>query len=832
MQTHGGTAAANEIEKVGGVRHFRHELLVDWNRDGQFDHPLSDLSNLVEETALDRSLVGSAPSEIMLIEGYSAAELSATLVGEQSGLSVVALFSTYNGLSPLYTMDQEGCEVTYRIGVDTVIGTIWYPQFVGNVRYTSPDRGSGTVAFRALDRAEKMRQPVNLPVWATASWQAARGYRRAQLCSSHWVIDQCLRTADASPTPYRWITPEEASVLGLDTKWGMQFWLSGNGAYIPNVGILDNARVQGFPKPEVGGAIMYTRFGEAHPDAKAEVELTGRQPYTLSPTTTDATGIVPALQPADSNSDALKSYYLAYRAVDPYNADLDRNGTHRMGFTLLTRGYADWWQTANTVPLEIYIGGNRTARIRFLDGQCRAECWDWINDVADIVTGWIDIPVGAQAIQIEAQFTTMFSPTERRMGIRAGANTTGLVSFSAYPFGVVPTDPRASIISVRHQVAMQDVYWSIKFVGSSSMPESNFGLYARRAAKYSAILDEGLNKLTLMPQASYEDAWALASSVASAEMGAIFWTETGVFKFWNRDTIAALQESAVRTITLDHVEDLGITNSLDSVRGIVTVDALYATADMTTIFSSDDVEQFYVGATTDIAIKVPNSGDIQSVSPGKVLRYSTVANGHGVPIWSDSVINGYVAQFYISGAWAEHNELVSGVDIEPFSDGQGNTVVRVWNGYPYPVRFSKLRVLGTQVSRQDNSITQFRDQASVDKYGPRNWPLSGDWVQDQPTTITRLGEFSLARSARPIPTAQDIPIPGDPRLQLGDCIDARDPSGMGELLRLQILGYRRVVSRKTGATDHLAVELIRPAGVGLWDSVQYGRWDTTFIWSA
>lgn len=830
MQTHGGAPATAAIETVGGKRYFHILVLVDWDRDGLFSHPVSDVSSWVEEVALDRSLSGSVPGELMVVEGYSAAELTLKLSGEFEGLPLTAVFSTYNGNSPLYTVAQEGCEITYQIGVETSTGTVWYPQFVGNVRYTSPDRGAGVVTLSALDRAEKMRQPVQLPVWAVASWQAGRGYNRAQLCYSHWVIDQCLRTADASTTPYRWITPQEGAVLGLNENWGLQLWVTGNGAYIPNVGTLDNARVQGFPKPEVGGAVMYTRLGEAHPDVKAETEVSQRRPYSLSGTTSDATGIVPALQAADPNSDALKSYYLGYRAVDPYLAEQDRNGSHRIGFTLLTRGYSNWWATANVVPLEVYIGGNRTLRIRFQAGLVRAEVWDWVNDVADIVSPFIGIPTGTDSVQIEALFTNMFSATARRIGLRAGVNSTASAAYSAYPLDPIPTDQRGSIVSVRHQVAMQDIYWALKFITSTDISDAAFANYARRPATYAAVLDEGLNKLTLMPKASYEDAWALAGSVADAEMGAIFWDEEGVFRFWNRTTIEDLQAAPVRTLTLDYAEDLGITNSLDSVRGIVTVDALTASADQMTIFSADDVEQFYVPDLTDIRIKVPQSGDVQSVSPGKITRYSTASNIHGVPIWNDTLISGYVAQFYVSGAWAEHNELSSGVDVIPFSDGQGNTIIRVWNGYPYPCRFVHLRVLGTLVNREDNSVTSYRDEASVDRYGPRNLPLEGDWVQQQPGSLLLLGDFMLNRTTHPIPSTEDIPIPGDPRLQLGDCVDVRDSNGLGELLRLQILGYRRVLSRGGGMTDHLNVELIRPSLVGIWDSEQYGRWDTTLIW--
>src|SRR5690606_42117161 len=75
-----------------------------------------------------------------------------------------------------------------------------------------------------------------------------------------------------------------------------------------------------------------------------------------------------------------------------------------------------------------------------------------------------------------------------------------------------------------------------------------------------------------------------------------------------------------------------------------------------------------------------------------------------------------------------------------------------------------------------------------------------------------------------------ITIAGDPRLQMGDTIEIKDPEGMGETLRVQILRISRTFSRDGGLEDVLTVELVRPAGIGIWDSEQYGIWDDTFRW--
>ncbi|MFD1050773.1 hypothetical protein ACFQ1S_37210, partial [Kibdelosporangium lantanae] len=91
MFIHGGDAAEAAI--TSRERHIRIKVEVDWNKNGTFDHALSDLSPYVSAATTDRSLRGSAPEELLLIEGASAAELSLTLYGTFQGLSFSAVFS-------------------------------------------------------------------------------------------------------------------------------------------------------------------------------------------------------------------------------------------------------------------------------------------------------------------------------------------------------------------------------------------------------------------------------------------------------------------------------------------------------------------------------------------------------------------------------------------------------------------------------------------------------------------------------------------------------------------------------------------------------------------
>src|SRR5690606_15852679 len=100
------------------------------------------------------------------------------------------------------------------------------------------------------------------------------------------------------------------------------------------------------------------------------------------------------------------------------------------------------------------------------------------------------------------------------------------------------------------------------------MPES-----AIRRSSYLAELDSGKNRLTYKSYTDPKEAWEIITSVAAAEMGAVFWDEEGVFRFWNLDTIQEKQGTVVRRLSLDEASDLVISNSLDSVRNIYTVKA-------------------------------------------------------------------------------------------------------------------------------------------------------------------------------------------------------------------------------------------------------------------
>lgn len=835
MQQHGGTPAADAIES--SERRWYVELIVDWNRDGNFDHYLSDLSEYADNISVDRSLAGSAPPEIMLIEGASAAELTFDLGGhdiDNDNLNFVATFSPYNGLSPLYNLDPVGCEVIYRVGIDTTTGIVWYPQFVGNIRTITPNRATNTVSVTALDRVEKLRNPVQFPPWAIGNFSSLRGYNLAQLADSQAIIDHCLRFGETSCTPSRPVYNDEfVRNPAQNSDLGVRFWLNGTGAPFPQVGFNAGDLSQGFPKSEDTGAPMYYQNGLPHPDSP-NPEI---QPMSLSSLGPDNTGW--------TSSGTNSAPYLVYWGLDRNNDAAFTS--HYIGFTLNNTGTnGKWWRTVGNVTtvFQVHIGYHLKLMVTIANGAIRGEVRNY-DTSAGVVTSWRGLSdLDHHKIDIKFATGTTSPGVNGRFDLIINEGTTWsetIPDFSSHINGSF--DPYTSYITVEHKVGLTDVYWGTR--GSQTPIVLDVDLVhevVRRPSAYAAVLDRGLNKLTHLPVTSADDAWDIITEVASAELGSVFWDESGVFRFWNRNTIVDKQDTTWRTFSLDNVQGLQITNSFDSVRNIITSESTRGFSISEVAFDSSSVDEFYIpgGATVKFIRYVDN---VQSIGLNKVPRYQTDFEAGPYPLWdNDGSYEGYVVQWFTGGAWSEDNGRTSGVDVWVYGNEDGSFTIEIHNGYGDPARLATggptdsgsaaLRVVGSVVHTDETAILTALDRDSIAIYGRRNMPLTGDWIQWQPDVVTSLLEYVLPRTIKPIPTTDAITVAGDPRLQLGDRVDIVDPQGMGELIGVQIYGTHRTYTKDTGLMDTHTVEMLAPPRIGIWDSAQYGLWDETFIWSA
>ena len=168
-------------------------LRADWDRDGLFLNARSDLTPVLSEVTVERSLSGDLPDAVSLIEGYASAALTATLEGAWAdALTAAAVLSPYREDSPLYQRPTLGVPVEADFGF---AGTALVRQFTGQIRSLRPDSKSRRVALTALDPADRLRALVSLPVYGIYRRDLVR-YGRSGVpwsTNSTWVIDYILR---------------------------------------------------------------------------------------------------------------------------------------------------------------------------------------------------------------------------------------------------------------------------------------------------------------------------------------------------------------------------------------------------------------------------------------------------------------------------------------------------------------------------------------------------------------------------------------------------------------------------------------------------------------
>ena len=797
------------------------EVKVDWDRNGTFAHELSDISPFVEAVEVDRALAGATPSEVMLVEGASAAELSLVLGGdvEDSELSWVGVLSPYNGLSPFYNKDILGVEITYRVGVDTALGTIWYPQFVGNIRTITPNRKTNSVQITALDRVEKLRRPIFMTDWGVLDQQANTGYLNGQLMYGHWVIDHCLKSCRTSSSPYRW--PEDEQLEYGHT----QIFLSGNGGIAPNVGWVDGSWQNEFPPDDTPALTVYHDRGQAHPDSPEPT----KRPQMFR---------------------AQRDWGFDHNLYWAADRDAVNDGyVHVLGFTLHTENYAgsQWFTTMADQPiLEWHPSEYKTVYVMMGAGKV----WIRVVQVTSSPGTWngtkLDIPITGDYIRVVAEYDAV---QQARLSIVDGAST-GIQSVSLVNIGW-SFHESTGLLRVTREVSLQDI-----MVGTHTYPLGITPTIPGESgvkAEYAAVLDTSLNRLSFLPPRMGKLAWDVITEVAAAEFGAVFWDEDGKFHFWSQDTILAKKDEVVRSLTLDDISDLNITVSTDSVRNFAAVTSKRARVQKAIVHEAQGPDEYIAQQVPGVNrttmwlqnVVTPNSAQPPLYAHPKQTG-SPALDNH--PHWNDFVQHGVVLQHLEVDGWRNYSLTSPGtMGLWMYRGPQGQTILRYNEGYANPHRFAISEVWdnavipegkssaafrwdGSKLNTFDDTVFNVTNEASIDRWGPQGIELSGDWYQEF-YNVAGLVDTLLNRTSSPIPVTDDVTITGDPRLQLGDAIEIYDPEGMGEVLRLQILGIRRSFSRDGGLVDSLTVELVRPSGAGVWDSPQYGLWDDTFVWS-
>lgn len=811
MQFAGDAEVAAVIE--GAARNLGIAVVADWNADGGYDHPYSDLSTLVAEASLQRMLNGALPPEVQLVEGYSSTELVLTLAGKRATteLDAVQLFSPYRTDSPLYAMVLEGAHIHYDVIVYTATGPAYIRQFSGRVRRISMNRASGTVTITCLDLAEALRNPISLPRWSALDSSleyAADNLEPAELSffgtvNSSWLVDAVLR--------------KNGGGIGPGANAGCVWSTTMNGGSIPEVGDLRHAGVK---IPGVGGVGTWTDgpplVGGLAP-IPADAPYSGQiyNTYSLGYSSAAFNMAGAAVGAGNVRTLALGGWVLADAAINP---DFNTNSMMLVG---LGEDVAN--ENARVIVLQD-PGGTMIARLAVDMGA-----WAGIWETAPLATGWHYV-----AFAIESR-TTGVTVKVNIDGVISTPTPTSGPSAGALPAVTQPTRSGQQHIQVQATAACSHLQVWVNDVATTGITFNRVHPNDERRSR----IDVGLNELNHLPDIFQVSAWTVLEAVARAEYAVVVADEHGRVHFLNHNTVKQADGDPVRLLDADLFADVGLGSTIDSVRNTIKFGTTPAGYREGAVWQAPAKDTLTTGPGIDRALRFPLS-DVMWVQ-------------HGDPGAMTNDKAAVVENWFDSGGWAVTDPLDPPWDL-PGANNVFTTVfplgylanrfvqININNASARTVQFTfrdlynpAYAIFGYKIYTGDTINSSVSNASSQARYDTRTLDIPESAYHQHAVSVTAIMNLLLAELSYATPTISDITIPGDPRIQLRDAFQIDDEAGLGQELLVVTTGITRTYTAQEnpsdggGLTDTYRFELLNPPGRWLLGSEVYSVLGETTI---
>ncbi|MEV3992043.1 hypothetical protein AB0J57_24330 [Streptomyces sp. NPDC049837] len=699
-----------------------------------------DVSEQVQSWQLERSYSTDLPDAMRAFSGSSSAQLQLQLSGT-GGTSAPALYSPW---APRSSGDiaRPGQSVVHGYGTDAGI----LPAFRGTLRNRSAASGTDTVQLTALDGAERLHGPAELPK------PYAGFYWRRPVATATWCVDELLRQAGVhSCPPPRHPEFDPASPLTL-------VYASLHGGFAATYG-----QPEIVPDPR---HYSWSREGAPHEMA-----------------------LVPHAGAPDSGA-MTASWFPRSRVTVPGS-----------------RLFAEAWVNSavgfgGTVALELDLNrtGTATGRLRLAVDFAAGKVF--MHSGTREGNGWY-FSWGVSALKDKPgvwHIGGLFDTTSTGSSVLPTVQPflTG-PDGKHYPCGPATfTDPSAEqpaaeLYQLRlvSQLSAEAVQLTSGLAAAPTATEfAQTGAWAKEAE-----LDDAVLPLYAVPRVSGSQ-WEVITQIAKASMSTAEFDERGVFHWRNHTRFA--KPPTAPDLTLTSVRDIAaltVTEEIDACRNYcvqpykdwtsvqVSSGTTYNDTVVREVPGNSSVTLKYVLAEEEFDIGPPNVDDDQSVAPGFSVRFAA-ANAAG----ADAV----------KGA----------VDILARRE-EGHLVLRLTNrtarrlytvtedGKP-SIRVQTLKPSTEAVERKATSWVS--GSTSEKYYGRQEFCAeASDWVQDY-RAAQELADAMRAAGQYPVPVLGEVEVLYDPRIQLGDVVRVVDSSGAA------LDTYAWVVGIKTASTAPGAVQ--------------------------
>lgn len=829
----------------GQERTIRPILQVDWLKDGLFSGPAGRLTsdNLIQVDCVD-DVDSAMPDEVSGRPTSSSTILTATFHGEVEGSPLWQLFSPWNRESPYHGLSLDGSAVQFDVWTATSGGSTETRRFTGWVDSIQIDRIQGTVSLVAKNNLHLLGKRVTLPRWARftnasrqlphiSGWDIPTEDRMENApLTAAYLFQNVLRQCDAVPGP--------------DPRSACLWFSSGYGGLIPEIGSLGNADtctsymsqgVSEYVYPENWGFPNYNRdilsFGELgfpspihRPTQPAGSSSDLFDTYSQAGTTEEVVpgpatprymngGLWARVPTGQAGAFVRQDLFLSGAGITGTSAETDSalirltvgasNTTLLIKDDVLASSPVSRTLTVATPTTKdqlIYVSWE-------VDLQSPGNSRIWYNNVLQTTSSSGTL---ATYPRLDPGMDLYFPL------VRVWARATGWLNAEIW---------RGSVADAGARVPT----WANSPYGRKDFAIINGGLYAA-VNNQSNYVDHQFDPLegsgtmpcvTHIPVRIEVDAWELLKEMAAAFTMAMWIDNYGGLRIMPQGVLEILEERLTdprKQLDGDSLQGLTLTTASDNIRDQLVYTETRGQAQFGVVFSGQDPWQFRCNASSNINYRVPAPPTfLSSMRTGLPLNHPGLGGGGfewdrqgGMDSWGQAGFMACEEGGYAGDGLPTITVLPVYAAVVPLAVGQSEFEIRIesthtaktflayGNDGSAPPNRGALLIPG-MYKRLDLPLRYVRGSGSHLLQLPLSEFHSASW------TLRKTFDALLRRTSRPIPRTEDFTIPGDPRREVYDLIDLKDPSGGLDIVISQIIGRADSWSSGGGYEQRLSVRL-------------------------